>query len=46
MTYPTHLFFKQIADEVFPSEENIAAAYAPQDGIKKTPKQSSDHQEL
>ncbi len=41
MTYPTHVLFKQIADEV-----NIAAAYAPQDGTKRTHKQSSDHQAL
>jgi hypothetical protein len=44
MQMPTHLLFKQISDEVFEFTENIAQAYAPQDGQKgKTPKQNKEH---
>ena len=44
MEMPTHLLFKQISDEVFDYAENIAQAYAPQDGQKgKTPKQNKEH---
>jgi hypothetical protein len=46
ITYPTHLLFQQIADEVFPSVEKIGSAYAPQDKTHSPLRHSSDYKAL
>ena len=37
MKLPTHFLFKQLGDQIFPADKDIAAAYSPQED-SKTPK--------